>query len=84
MHGLVGAGVHLAVADAATGAHPLGEPGVQHAVVALAVVVLEAAGQDPGDDLHVAVAVGAEALARGDDVVVVDEQQAMARRAAGE
>ena len=68
----------LAVANAGAGAHPLGEARVEDAVVAFAVLVLESAGEHPGDDLHVAVAVGAEALAGGDDVVVVDQQQAVA------
>src|SRR3954453_6592860 len=72
------AGVLLAVPNPATGRHALGEPGVQDAVIALAVVVLQLAGQHPGDDLHVAVAVGSESASRGDLVVVVDQQQTVA------
>src|SRR5882672_8428257 len=44
--------------------------------IAHAVLVLERALEDPGDDLHVAVAVGAEALARLDAVVVDDTERA--------
>src|SRR6267143_2332392 len=44
--------------------------------IAHAVLVLERAFEDPGDDLHVAVAMGAEALARLDAVVVDDTKRA--------
>ena len=59
------------------GRHALGEAGVQHAAVLLGVLVLEFAREHPRDDLHVAVRVGVEARAAADDVVVVDEQQAV-------
>jgi hypothetical protein len=67
--------VLLAVEDAGAGAHALGEAGVDDAVVALGVLVDEAAVQDPGDDLHVAVRMGVETGAGGDDVVVGDQEQ---------
>ncbi len=52
-------------------------PGVDHAVGADAVAVLELALEHPGDDLHVGVRVRAEAATAVHDVVVVDEQQAV-------
>src|SRR5438552_6962333 len=44
--------------------------------IAHAVLVLERAFEDPGDDLHVAVAMGAEAFARLDGAVVDDTKRA--------
>ena len=65
------------MADAGAGRHPLRQARIQHAVVALAVGVLQASGYYPGDDLHVAVTVGSESLPARNDVVVVDQQQAV-------
>ena len=69
--------VLLGVADPGPGAHALGQPGVDHAVVADGVLVHERSVEHPGDDLHVAVRVGLEPGAGRDHVVVADEQQAM-------
>ena len=48
-----------------------------HDAKAVAVAVGDLAAEDPGHDLHVAMSVGAEAAVGGDDVVVVDEQEAV-------
>jgi hypothetical protein len=60
--------------DAGSGAHALGQPGFDDPVVALGVAMLDRAFEHPGDDLHVAVRVRAEAAARRDHVVV-DHQE---------
>jgi hypothetical protein len=57
----------------------LRETRADDAVVPHIVGVLDLTGQHPGDDLHVAVRMGAEALRRRDPIVVVDDQQAMPR-----
>jgi hypothetical protein len=67
--------VLLGVQDAGAGAHPLGEAGVDHAIVAGGVLVDQRSPHHPGDDLHVLVRVGLEAATGDDDVVVVDQQQ---------
>ena len=54
---------------------PLRDVARDHADVALGVAVLERAVEHPGDDLHVAVRVHAEAAAGRHDVVVEDAQQ---------
>src|SRR3954447_8134846 len=67
--------VLLAVQDAGAGAHPLGQAGVDDAVVAGGVLVHQGALHHPGDDLHVPVRMGLEPEARRHDIVVVDQQQ---------
>src|SRR3546814_5171087 len=52
--------VLLGVQDAGAGAHPLGQARVDHALVALGVLVHEGALKHPGDDLHVTVRMGLE------------------------
>ena len=71
---LVGRGVELAVRDARAGGHPLHVARPDHRAGAHAVLVLERALEHVGDDLHVAVRVGAEALP-GRDAVLVDHAQ---------
>src|SRR5215469_473248 len=68
-------GIELAVGDAGTGAHALDVATADYRAVAHGVAMLQLAGQDVGEDLHVAVAVLAEALARCDPVVVDDAQR---------
>ena len=72
-------GVELAVADAAAGAHVLHVAAAQHGAVALAVAVRERAVDHVGHDLHVLVAVRAEARAGRDHVVVEHAQRAEAQ-----
>ena len=66
--------VHLAVHDAAAGAHPLHLAGPQRFAVAHGVTVVQHPLHHHGDDLHVPVGVHAEAPA-GRHPVVVDHQQ---------
>ncbi len=80
--------VELAVAHAGAGAHPLHVAGTDHArvgaarrAVAHAVLVRQLAAEHVADDLHVAVAVRAEAGAAGDAVLVDDAQGAQAHPA---
>src|SRR5450759_4037884 len=68
--------IELAVLHALPRAHALHVAGTDHRAVAHAVLVLERALEDVGDDLHVAVAMGAEALARLHDVLVDHAQAA--------
>ena len=68
---LVMRGVLLAVQDAGARAHALHVAGPDDGPGAHAVLVGELTVEHVGDDLHVAVAVGAEALP-GRDAVVVD------------
>ena len=70
--------VHLRVPDAGARAHPLGEPGVDHTLVALGIPMQQLAVEHPGDDLHVAVRVRGEAGAARDAVVVGDDEQPVA------
>jgi len=74
MRGLALRMVELAVLHAGAGAHALDVAGRNRLDVAQRVLVGETAGQDVADDLHVAVAVGAEAGARR-DAVLVDHPQ---------
>ena len=60
----VGARVLFGVADAAARAHALRETGPDHAVVALAVAVLERTVEHPRDDLHVLVRVAGRSRCR--------------------
>ena len=79
MYRLLVARVLLRVADARSRAHPLRDVARDDAFVAGAVAVRECAVEHPGDDLHIAVRVRCEPAARGDDVVVQDEQQPVVR-----
>src|SRR5262245_15614649 len=74
VHALGLRGVVLAVLDPRARAHALHVAGADHRAVAEAVAVLERALEDVGHDLHVAVAVRAEALP-GLDAVLVDHAQ---------
>src|SRR3954471_2288511 len=66
--------VELAVGHAAAGAHALHVAGNDHRARAHRVLVRERAVEHVADDLHVAVPVGAEALA-GVDAILVDHAQ---------
>jgi hypothetical protein len=68
--------VELAVAHAGAGAHALHLAGQDGRAIAHAVLVRQRAVEHVADDLHVAVAMGAEAGARGDAVFVDDPQVA--------
>src|SRR5688572_29597945 len=70
--------VELAVAHADAGAHALHVAGNDGGAVSHAVLVAQGAFQHVADDLHVAVAVGAEALARLHAVLVDHPQRAEA------
>jgi hypothetical protein len=70
--GRIGRLVELAVPDAASGAHALHVARRNDRAVAHAVLVRQQAGGDIGDDLHVAMAVHAEAAAGSNQVVVDD------------
>ena len=78
MRFLVGQRVEFAVHDALAGRHALHLAAPDDAAVAQAVLVLQGAGQDVGDDLHIPVAVRAEAHARRHAVLVDDAQDAPA------
>src|ERR1700730_9549056 len=67
------------MANAGARAHALRETRIQLAVIALGVVVIEAAREHPGDDLHVLMRVGTETGAGLDAVVVRHEQQPVVR-----
>src|SRR5262245_21677107 len=67
-------GIELAVHHTGACAHPLNVTGPDHRAGAETVLVLERTIDDAGDDLHVSVAVSAEALA-GRDAVLVDDSQ---------
>jgi hypothetical protein len=69
--------VLLGVLDAGPSTHPLGEAGVDDAGVTGRILVDQRTLQHPGDDLHVLVGMGVETHPRPDDVVVVDQQQAV-------
>src|SRR5207248_11345543 len=70
-----------AVRDARARAHALQLAGSYDGRVAHAVAVLKRAGDDVGDDLHVAVRVRREARGGRDAVFVYDEEVAEARPA---
>ncbi len=70
--------VVLGVTDAGAGGHVLGVAGDEDAAGADGVLMAERAGEDPGDDFHFPVAVGAEAAAGLDDVLVDDAEVAEA------
>ena len=74
MRRLVGGVVELAVRDAGARAHALHFAGHDRGAVADAVLVAERALEHIAHDLHVAVAVGAEAGA-GCDAVFIDDAQ---------
>lgn len=61
--------------DALPRAHELDLAGLEDASVAEAVLVLEGAFDDVGEDFHVAMGMGGEAAAGG-DVVLVDDAEA--------
>ena len=67
-------GIELAVANARAGGHPLHVARFYDRAVAHAVLVLQRAVEDVGDDLHVTVAVRIES-AGGLDPVLVDDAQ---------
>ena len=75
VHGLGRRGVELAVAHAGAGTHALHVAGPDHRAGAEAVAMLEAALQHVGDDLHVPMGVGREALARRDPILVDHAQR---------
>ncbi len=68
--------VVFAMPHARAGAHALHVPGADHRAVAHRVLVREPALEDITDDLHVAVTVRAETLARLDAVLVDDAKGA--------
>src|SRR6185295_9811444 len=68
--------IEFAVVHAGSSAHALQIAWPDHRAGAQAVLVLERALGDPRKDLHVAVAVRAEALRRRDQVVIDDAQRA--------
>src|SRR2546428_1489095 len=74
VHGLGFGGVELAVHHPATRAHALDVSGLDHASPSGGIAMRETAVEDVGDDLHVAVQMGTEALS-GLDRVVVDHAQ---------
>src|SRR5262245_63468936 len=74
MDGLDRRRIELAVLDARAGAHDLHLAGPDDGSGAEAVAMLELAVEDPGEDLHVAMAVGAEP-ATGLDPVIVDHAE---------
>ncbi len=74
VHGLGARRVELAVAHAAAGAHPLHVAGADGRAVADRILVRQLAREHVGDDLHVAVAVRAEAGA-GLHPILVDHPQ---------
>src|SRR5262249_57465033 len=82
MDGLDRGRIELAVLDARAGAHDLHLARTDDGSGAEAVAVLELAVEDPGEDLHVAMAVSAEA-APGLDPVVVDHAERAESHVAG-
>ena len=69
--------VLLRMQDAAAGAHPLRQSGVDDPAVAGGVLVDQRALEHPGDDLHVAVGVGIKSRTRCHDVIVAHHQQSV-------
>src|SRR5437667_11740351 len=78
MHRLGAGRIELAVRDPRARRHPLHVARPDDRAAAEAVLVLERALEDEGEDLHVAVRVGAEALPGIDPVLVDDPQHAEA------
>lgn len=78
VNGFFGTAVEFTVGEAGAGAHALETAGGEEGGGAGGVFVGEGAIEDPGDDLHIAVGVGAEAGAGHDDVVVDDPEGAEA------
>ncbi len=76
--GLGGGGVEFAVEDARAGGNALDFARAEDGAVPEAVLVLEGALENPGDNFHVTVRVHAEALPGGDAVFVHDAQGAEA------
>src|SRR5436309_8632004 len=76
MHRLRAGRIELAVRDPRARRHPLHVARPDDRAAAEAVLVLEHALEDEGEDLHVAVRVGAEALPGIDPVLVDDPQHA--------
>ena len=74
MEGLVGGGIHLAVAHAGSGGHVLQLSGNQGLTCAGTVFVPDGAFENISEDLHVAVWMLAEAR-RGSDAILVDDAQ---------
>jgi hypothetical protein len=74
MHALLVGSVVLAVRHPGARAHPLHVAGTDHRAVAERIAVREAALEHVADDLHVAMAVGAESLP-GLDAILVDHAQ---------
>src|SRR5262249_33552138 len=61
--------------NARPGGHPLGVARADHRAVSEAVAMLERAGEDPGDDLHIAVRMRVEPAGRPDEIVVDHPQR---------
>src|SRR5713226_4333957 len=76
MHSLTVRRVELAVRYARPGAHPLHVAGPNHRTVAHAVAMFQRAGQNVGNDLHVAMRMRRKTLTRCDPVFVDDAQTA--------
>src|SRR6266516_4113600 len=75
MNRLVGGRIFFAVRDAGAGRHSLPIAGPYHRAVTHTVFVFQRALQDVGDDFHVAVGMGGEAVT-GLHSVLVDDAQA--------
>src|SRR5579862_5760759 len=78
MHRRVGRVIELAMPYAGASRHALHITGADDRAGADAVFVLERALKDIGDDLHVAMAMGVEAGARRDAILIDDAQRAEA------
>jgi len=78
MHGVLVRRVEFAVQDTGTRAHALHVTGADHGTVAEVVAVLQRAVQHDREDLHVAVTVGPETLARLDAILIDHPQRAEA------
>src|SRR2546429_616760 len=70
--------IEFAVLYAGAGGHVLHFARADHAPVAHRVLVLQRAAEDVSDDLHVAMGMRAETLARHDQIIVDDAQAAEA------
>ena len=79
MRGFFIARVELTVGDAGPSAHALELAGTEDLPVTHRVLVFESPRQNVGDDLHVCVCVGAEALTRRDPILVDHAERAEAR-----
>src|SRR5690606_40285240 len=67
-------GVELAVGHAPARAHQLDLSGMENALIAEAVAMLQGAGKHVAENLHVAMGMGAEAPTGGDAVFVDDPE----------